>query len=487
MIAEAHKTVRNAGWLLVQRSALIIGGVLFAVLIPRLMGPEIYGQYALLVSLALWCILAGTLGFAEVISRYMPPLFFAGDASGVKKLFANLLTVRLVSAASMAGLYLLITGLWLRDLDPWALGFVACYVFVRTISELYYLLFLGLNQAARRGMGELLSRWVTLLALPIGFYLGGLRGACLGLFLSEAVVLAIGVGWARRYVSWTDWRFNWRYLSPFLHFGLLFFASGFVSITARRTGEPLVKLISGDYVQVGYYGLAFNTYMMIALIIPTVVQSFVPLFTAFWERGRPDQLGHWVERLLGGLTALCVLILFGALLLGPDLVLIVFGAEYRPVAANLVPLTFGLLVVPLSSIARALCVVSENPKLALATAVIQLATFWGLAAPLIAWQGSLGACVALAGAEIVSGGYFTWRVQKHVRYSLRPWGVSILLSGLFLPLVHFRSSWMNNAGLYIVFLIGYGGLMVLFRVTRLEEIFTIWRFARPVNTVDSRH
>jgi O-antigen/teichoic acid export membrane protein len=426
----------------------------------------------------------GTFGLETVISRYVPPLFFAGDESGIQRLFANLLTVRLASAVLVAGAYLLIIGIWLRDLDRWTVVFMAGYVFVRVTAELFYSLFLGVNQAARRGMGEFLSRWIVLILLPIGFYLGGLRGACLGLFLSGSVVLIIGIGWAQRYVSWTDWRFNWPYLAPYLHFGLLFFAGGFLAVTAQHTGEPLVKIFSGDYVQIGYYGLAYNAYATIILIVPYLVQAFVPLFTAFWERGEPDRLARWAERLLRGLTVLFVPILFGALILGTDLVLLVFGDEYQPVVTNLVPMMLALLAMPLFSIARALSVVLEKPKLALAAALVQFGAFWGLGPLLIAWQGSLGACVAFAAAAMLGSGYFTWRIRRHLRYSLRPWGISIALGALFLPLVHLKSSWINNVGLYFAFLIGYGCLLFLLRITEPEELLTIWRFVRVRNDVE---
>jgi O-antigen/teichoic acid export membrane protein len=87
MSAKAQITVRNAGLLLMQRGVNATGGLLFAVLIPRLMGPEVYGQYALVTSLSIWFVLFSGLGFTPVIGRYVPQFTCQGDRQGLQALF----------------------------------------------------------------------------------------------------------------------------------------------------------------------------------------------------------------------------------------------------------------------------------------------------------------------------------------------------------------------------------------------------------------
>jgi hypothetical protein len=163
MIAEAQVTTRNAGLLVVQRGAQVASGFLFAMLIPRLMGAETYGQYALVTSLALWFVLASNLGFTQVIARYVPEFMLSDDKPGMQAFFGGLLTVRLTSGVLAAALLLLLTALWLRELDRLALAFVAGVV--RAASHLFFALFLGLNQAARWGMEAVVRGWVSLTVL----------------------------------------------------------------------------------------------------------------------------------------------------------------------------------------------------------------------------------------------------------------------------------------------------------------------------------
>ena len=72
MTPSAQKTVRNVGWLFCQKVIQVVSGLLFALLVPRNMGPQVYGQYVLLYSLGLWFVVAANLGFTQVLSRYVP-------------------------------------------------------------------------------------------------------------------------------------------------------------------------------------------------------------------------------------------------------------------------------------------------------------------------------------------------------------------------------------------------------------------------------
>jgi hypothetical protein len=48
MIGATRATVRNAGFLVLQRGFHVLVGLLFAILIPRVMGPAAFGRFALL-------------------------------------------------------------------------------------------------------------------------------------------------------------------------------------------------------------------------------------------------------------------------------------------------------------------------------------------------------------------------------------------------------------------------------------------------------
>ena len=477
--SEAHTTkaaVQNAGWLLVQRGVHIAGGFLFAILIPRMMGPEIYGRYALVTSLAALITLVSALGLRQVVGRYVFPFFLAGDTDSTRRLLGNLLTISLASGFLGALIYWVVTIRWLPELDPLVLTALACYVFVQAMGNYVFTSFLGFNQAARWGLKNILSAWLFLVFLPLGFHFWGLVGACVGLLATECIVLALGVSWIRGYYRGVQLRLELTYVWPYLRFGLIFFLSDVLALTTRRSGEVLVRAVSGDYAQVGFYGAAINVYAIVQTLMPQIVLAFVPLMTSLLLRGDRDKMARWVERILTGMTLFSVTLLFGVLLLGDNLVPLVFGASYHPVTIDLIPLTSALSFAALVSTGQLVATVFECPRLAVVGAGIGLATFWAVGVALTGPLGALGTCIGMLCAMVAFGGYITWRAQRFLRYSLRHWLLALGLSALFVPLVWLRSSMGRNAVLYVAFLGSYAGILLLARVVTLADIVALSRF-----------
>ncbi len=78
-------------------------------------------------------------------------------------------------------------------------------------------------------------------------------------------------------------------------------------------------LISGNYVQVGYYGVAYSVYHTAAHAIWQFTLAFAPLLTMLWTQGEIQALKQWVERLLKWMAVGGVLAVFAVLLLGENL------------------------------------------------------------------------------------------------------------------------------------------------------------------------
>jgi O-antigen/teichoic acid export membrane protein len=480
MSTEARATVRGVGLLALQRGFHVVAGVIFALFVPRLMGPDTFGRYALVTSVSLWFALITGMGAVSAMSRFVPQFVASGDHAGLEKLVSNLLVLRLVNGLLAATAYFLLTAFWLRELDPLVLAFVAGSVLLRTGANLFFGLFLGLNKPARWGAGELLRRWLSLFFVAAGFFLAELRGACLGLLLTEAVIFTIGLWWARAYIRRGELRPDRRHLAPFLRFSLFFFAGNLLLTFTHRSGETLVRVVSGDYAQVGFYGVAYGVYHAAAHALWQFTLAFAPVLTTTSLSGPAgaETARRQIELLLKWMTIGGVLAVFGVLLVGDDLLPLVFGPEFRSVAANLVPLTLSLLTAALGNVGRVLSLVRDRPGIALHSAAIQLAAFWGLGVPLVQWGGSFGACAAVLVASAVHAAYLTRRMSAESDYSARIWAVVVLLGAPFLLLLWARSSWVVNVALYGVFAAGYGGILMLLRVVTLSELASLWRILR---------
>jgi O-antigen/teichoic acid export membrane protein len=469
MIRDTSATIRNAGFLVFQRGFHVLAGLLFAMLIPRAMGPATFGRFALLASISGWLTLFSGLGAVSMMTCFVPQFLFKEDHSGLRKLVSNLFALRLTSGLLEAVLFFLLAAFWLRELDWTAVAFVAGAVVIRNSGNVFFALFLGLNEAARWGMGELVRRWLSVIFVLTGFLAGGLRGACLGLLLTNLGVLALGLWWGHPYLQRTELRVDRKYLLPFLRFGAAFAAGNGILALTQRSGEALVRVASGDYVQVAYFSASYAVYLIAEQGFSQVSVAFAPLLTTLSVQGRRESLKEWIGRLMKWMTIAAIAAVFAVLIIGEDIVPLVLGASYRPVAANMLPLTVALVALVLGSIGRLLTMVFEQPRIAAAAAAVEFAAFWCVGLPLAASWGSYGASIGVAAGSAFYATFLTWRMSRQLQFSLRPWLDAIGLAALFLPLVLLRASAPVNAALYAVFIAGYGALLARLRIVTWDE------------------
>jgi O-antigen/teichoic acid export membrane protein len=473
--AEAQSALRNAGFLVIQRGGLLAAGVLFAVLVPRIMGPGAYGRFALVSSLSTLFVMCSTLGFTEVAGRFLPELRRRPESRDLHRLVGGLLSIRLIAGALVAAAFLGLTTRWLPDLDPPALLAVTAAIFVRAVSHLLFSLFLGLNQAARWGAGELLSRSLLLVFVLPGYVIGGFRGACVGLLLTEVATLAIALVWTRSMLSLARLRIDGRHLGPYLRVGLAYFGVNLFLIAFQASGESLVRLVTHDYAEVSYFGIANSIHLSAVAAIQQLSLAFAALLITLREQNAVAALREGLRRLVSWTTAAAVAAVLGVLLLGPDLVPRVVGRSFEPVVITLIPMTLALLPLALSSVASVVAVTHDRPGVLLLGAGLRLAVFWGAGPLLVMRTGSLGACLAVLLAQIVQAAYLGWMMRAQMAPALRSWGACGLAGALFVPLIWLRSSIPLNAALFVASLAGFLGLLLATRVLAVSQVVETWR------------
>src|SRR5438034_1427762 len=149
MTNGTRNTLRNAALVLVQRGAQLVGGVCFALVIPRLMGPEHYGRYALATSVAAWLALLSGLGLVNATTRYLPQLLARHETAVLQRLIGNLFTLRVISGLLAALLYLTVGRWWRPAPDPVIPMVEAVTALVQGLRGSLFSIFLGFNQAGQ--------------------------------------------------------------------------------------------------------------------------------------------------------------------------------------------------------------------------------------------------------------------------------------------------------------------------------------------------
>jgi len=457
--APGHATARGAVLLVVERGLTVLAGLMFAATVPRLMGPDLYGRYALLASLVVWLALFSGLGTINAIGRYVPELA-ARSPAALNAFLGHLLVLR-VATGSVAAVTCLVLGrVWLHDVATASIALAAVAVLVHAVTATVFSAFVAFGQPARWGLAEPVRRWLLLALVVPAFLAHGLSGAFAAMLVAELSVLALGAWAGRRWLAHVELGLDVRLLAPYLRLGIGFFAAQLLFAAFAGSGEPMVRAFSGSFVEVAYFGLAHSGYLAVTMAFPDVTFAFVPLLSRLRDAGETPAMMRWIERLLIALVASAVVLLFASLLLGQALVSVVLGHAYAPVAMNLAPLSIAVLMLAVASVTQAVALVHERFRPVVFAGALRLLAFWSLGPVLVARYGALGAAVALAAATILHATTLVWLMRDTVRGSLRAPLRAAALGVVVLPFLWLRlSSPAVDILLFIAASGAYGGLL----------------------------
>jgi len=458
------------------RGLIVLGGVISAALVPRTMGPATYGRYELVTMVTFWFTMLAGLGMGQVVSRQTPQLIHEGAKERLAGLLRSLLVLRTLASVAAAFLYLLITRLWLQDLDPVVLVLLSAAVLLRGPANLCFSLFLGQGRIGRWAVPEVVRQWGSVVfSLPC-FLVGGLRGAVAGYLISETVIFTIAfVGARGTLATRVRLRPNLAAVTPLLRVGMAFFAADMVLSACDRSGAILVRSVTQEYAQVGLFEVSYQIYLAAVLSTGQIAHSFVPLLTVLRAKDEQAELRVWVTRMVKWLTLIGCLAFLGSLILGRDIVPLVLGQAYVPVIDNLVVLSSVLLLVPLVQAGALLALTHDRPMVLLKSGGLRLLCVWSAGVPLISrWQ-SLGACLTVLAALAVQAGYLVWASGPFLRAALGRWLVVVVGALCFAPIAWLRSTLAVNVMLYLCAAGGYLFLMRAVGTISAREFRTLLR------------
>jgi O-antigen/teichoic acid export membrane protein len=469
---------------MVQRAAHVVGAAVFAVTIPRLMGPALFGRYALLMSVSMWFALLSGMGAQSMLMRTIPRFMKAGDTAGFRKLVSSLLALRFLTGSFAALSYVVLLAFLIREADWVAVCMIAVAVLCRTAANVCFVIFLGLNNAARWGVAELLRRWVALALVPVGFLAAGLRGACAGYMGTEVLVLVIGLVWAAPHLERKAVSLDHAYLRPFLRTGTYFAAGSLMLALTQRSGETLVRFATGRYEEVAYFGAAYAIYLTAAHALAQLPAGFAPHLIALSEHGRHNEVRLWIEKLLTVLVIAAVLAASGMALLGPQLIPLLLGPKYRNVVPAAIPLMLSLLPALVGNVGRSVALAQDRPKPMAVAAGIELALFWGLGLTLASRWGSVGAAWAPVPASLAAATFMLTVVRRRMGFSLAPAATALGMGTLFVALWWLRGSLLLNIALFAGGAAIYAALLFRTRVVTMAELRELWTHVRGRGTAE---
>jgi PST family polysaccharide transporter len=380
-----------------QKVASVVVTAAGGIALARLLTPEVFGLYAILVFVITLGVRFSELGLgAALIQRRDLDL-----ATGLSAAFTATFALALVLGAAIAAAAPLIAR-WPGVPDE-VTAPVRCLALLVVLASL------------RMPAMVLLERRLAYLPLTIAetadtitFYVVAIAAAVAGAGLWSFVAGALAARVANLAVLWiaTRWRptFRWnrRELWPVLKFGLLFQASVLVGVAGDAVVPTFVTAWSG-VAAVGYLNWAAALAFLPLQVVSIAGRVLFPALSSL--QTEPERFAEAAERALNRVTA--VLYPAAALLLaGADpVVRLVFGEAWLPAVPVVRWLCLSALIGGTSTIFVHALYGLGRPDLVLRLNVASAALLWALTVALVPWLGLVGFAVGSAALACAGAAY----------------------------------------------------------------------------------
>jgi O-antigen/teichoic acid export membrane protein len=420
--------LRGGVWYTASRLVPQFYTLAISIVAARFLGPEGMGRQSFIAfaELSLVALLSNGMFFA--LMRWV------GETVGRRQAAALGAVLRWAWAATtalaLAGTGILVAAA-LLGADPrsaWLLAALVC--FMGTLHAVPTAVLIGLQRWRQASLVGLITGLVATAAVIVVLAAGG---GITGMFAVEAVISVANLAWtstlARRALSLDESRIepSFDLRGAVARTALVLTVSEVLALVVERRSEVFfLAQFSGD-TQIALYSIVFSVvsaflqlpYAMAAAISPAVATLF----------GAGD-----LERIRSGYSRALRLLLTGAapltavgLSLGPALVRLIYGSEYRGTRSVLLVMMSVFPVMAAGTVANALLTGVGRLRALLTASAVAATVDLGLAAALVPGHDAVGAAIANVGAQLV----LTVTLLVAARNTLGKirWNLSLLLRG----------------------------------------------------------
>jgi O-antigen/teichoic acid export membrane protein len=340
---------RGGAWTLASRVIPQVNTLAISIAAARFLGPDDFGRQSFIAFVSISATLLASAGFSSALSRFTGERLGGDDPGAVRDLMRWGLAVQL-TFGTVAGASLAAAGL--LGADPggaWVLAAVATAVGV--IHSVPSSLLVGMQLWRQASIVGLVTGTVAVPA-AIGVLAAG--GGIVGMFAVEAAIGAANLLWtavlARRALHGLPSRVS---RAPDVRRR----AARFASVSTVTVLLYLVVFMRSEFIfleafstdaEIGLYSISFAAVSALSKLPDTVAIVIAPAFATLLGAGRWDRIRSGYSRMARLLPVVTFPLTALALVLGPELVNLVYGDEYSGVGPVLVVM---LVILPIVSYA----------------------------------------------------------------------------------------------------------------------------------------
>jgi O-antigen/teichoic acid export membrane protein len=368
--------------------------VLLVTVVPRLLGIDDYGRFALATSVVAIASSSVGLGGPTLLSRFIPAADPEKRSGLAYALIRRLVGLRIVQMVAFALGGALLTILDLIQAAPVVTGLVVLAITLDVGATLAFQATLAFGRTSLWSLRWPIQNLALLTVLPILYYFGGALGAIASLSVAAGTVLLIGVGSVAGRVAPPSVP-----LPPgILRFGLLQAASSVFAQARQRGGVVAVALLGSSTAEIGFAALAINIGLAATYAVAQIFSVELPRLA--------ERLGTEPAATIASAQSLCRKLTFavGPVALACALVLdevipLVAGEDFEAGVDALGPALATIPFAPLIALTNQLTALRLRQEVRLWSNVGGMVAFVATAATAVPAWGAVGGCAAvLAGS-----------------------------------------------------------------------------------------
>jgi O-antigen/teichoic acid export membrane protein len=466
--AEASITTKNISLVAFLRLTQYPFLLCSAILIPRMMGPEIYGDYALLLSIMVITASLLELGQGEIFGRFIPEFQARHPIADLARFSSNFLGLKcLIDFLACIILFLVIQFLFALRYSVIDILLIILTALAIDIGGIFHALVFGLNKLGKHSSRDLIRRPSILILVLILFPYFGLSGAILGILAVEIFLAVLYLFWTSKYFSVQYIGISLSFLYPYMQFGLLFYILWMLFNTWQKLGNILIQFITKNPKEVAFFDISNQFFLIISNFSLVTIYSFVPIFTQLHINGKEWKVVEWSNLIIKYMAIFCTIAFWSFIITGPDLVTFILGHEYNDVFRNAAILLPSIFPMAIAQLSLTLAIVYKEPRKYIAALFFAICIFLLFCSVLIPKYASLGCAIASFSSCLAFAGVLTACFRAKLLPCLNN-AMKIVGFG-FLPafLLLFKGSLAANLLLVNVFILGY--LLLLFKSNILNS------------------
>jgi O-antigen/teichoic acid export membrane protein len=430
-----------------------------------------YGRFALLISLFTLCVALVSIGVGDIFGRFVAEFASRGDWENVRKLFANVLALKLsLTLVALCVLVPVLNQLYGERFPFVYFLLLAAAILLADVEGCFFSLLFGLNRLVHFSAREPIRRIVSLGLVLVMFRFYGLVGALAAVVVVELLLVVMAIALTYRHLSFAHFGIDLMFLRPFLKFGVTVYASWLLLTVWQRIGNVLIERGTGDAAQVAVYDVANQLFLVAFSVGMSGVNSLVPIFTRLFVTQQEARLEAWSCRFIKYLTMGNVVLLGGFAFVGEDAVRMFVGAEFREVTPLGITMFWGVFPLSIAQFGFVYSLVYGRPAVYLKALGIGLVALLLLSWLLIPPLRSMGAALASVASCLVMAAVLSFAFRERMLILVRQVAVVMAVAVPAAGLLLFKGTPVENMLLAVVFTAGYAACLVASGCLQIGEI-----------------